>query len=267
VGLTIMDDTMKSKLFISYSHYDERFINQFIKHLSPLKQNGLISEWYDRKIISGEYFQEKIDENLEDADIICLFISANFISSNACIKEKNDAFSLKRHRGSIVVPIILTECAWQDIDDISQVLALPQDGKAISSFSDVDVVWKNVYDGLKKVIEKRNIEMSVTNTSSFVDFLKDTEILKSAHSKKTVVQLNDIFVFPNMQKINYDDEEEDVITTEQALLDEFFKFKKLLIAGESQSGKTTFVKLCIQSFATDIFSPFIYLTNHISLMV
>ncbi len=32
------------KLSISYSHQDEDKIRDFIKHLAPLKENGLISE-------------------------------------------------------------------------------------------------------------------------------------------------------------------------------------------------------------------------------
>ena len=89
-----MDNHVSLKVFISYSHEDESYINTFIKHLSPLKYNGLIHDWYDRKIIAGEDFQDTIDNNLQNADIICLCISANFISSIACMKEKDVAFSL-----------------------------------------------------------------------------------------------------------------------------------------------------------------------------
>ena len=63
----------KLKIFISYSHLDERFIDEFKKHLVPLKGKGLVEEWHDRKILPGEDYQSKIDYNLEDADIICLF--------------------------------------------------------------------------------------------------------------------------------------------------------------------------------------------------
>jgi hypothetical protein len=54
----------KLKLFISYSHTDEKDIENFIKHIAPLKTNGLIEDWYDRKIIPGQDFQDKIDNNL-----------------------------------------------------------------------------------------------------------------------------------------------------------------------------------------------------------
>jgi len=94
-----MDYNSKLKLFISYSHEDNKgdikFIDEFKKHLTILRDNGLIEYWYDREILPGENWQEKIDNNLEDADIVCLFISPNFISSSSCQKEK-DSLSLDR---------------------------------------------------------------------------------------------------------------------------------------------------------------------------
>jgi hypothetical protein len=49
-------------------------------------------------------------------------------------------------------------------------------------------------------------------------------------------------VFPNLSKFNYDDEKENTLKSENSFYDEFFKLKKILIAGESQSGKTTLCK-------------------------
>lgn len=83
-----MNKTERLKLFISYSHDDKKYISEFIKHINPLKTNGNISEWYDRKINAGQNYQEKIDINLGDSAIICLMISANFLNSKACLKEK-----------------------------------------------------------------------------------------------------------------------------------------------------------------------------------
>ena len=79
------------KLFISYSHKDETLVTKFINHISPIKNNGLISEWYDRKIETGDEFQDDIDNHLGNADIICLMISDSFLASNACLQEKDAA--------------------------------------------------------------------------------------------------------------------------------------------------------------------------------
>jgi len=100
-----MEQNNGLKLFVSYSHEDNRddsfYVNEFIKHITMLKDNGLISDiWYDRKILPGEDFQDKINNNLENADIICLFISANFFYSNNCKDEKKRAFELWRKKKS-----------------------------------------------------------------------------------------------------------------------------------------------------------------------
>ena len=97
-----MEKSNKLKLFISYSHEDNLdknpYIEQFKKHVAPLKDNGLIEEWYDRKILPGKDYQKEIDDNLEDADIICLFISANFLSSESCKKEKKKTLELREKK-------------------------------------------------------------------------------------------------------------------------------------------------------------------------
>ncbi|MBW2649554.1 MAG: toll/interleukin-1 receptor domain-containing protein [Deltaproteobacteria bacterium] len=148
-----MKQNERLKLFICYSHRDEEHIEEFIKHITPLKSNDLIENWYDRKIIGGQDFQNTIANNLENADIVCLFISANFLASASCRKEKKDALGLKKKKGIEVVPIILSACGWLDDEEISSLLALPEDGNPISGFTDSNEAWKNVYDGIKDIIE------------------------------------------------------------------------------------------------------------------
>ena len=90
-----MKQNTKLKLFMSYSHKDngkkDPFIEQFRTHIAPLKKKGLIEEWYDRETLAGKDYQKEIDNNLEDPDIVCLFISANFLDSSSCRGEKKEA--------------------------------------------------------------------------------------------------------------------------------------------------------------------------------
>jgi hypothetical protein len=107
-----MEQNTKLKLFISYSHQDNQdknpFIEQFKTHIAPLKDKCLIEDWYDREILPGRDYQKDIDNNLNDADIICLFISAAFLSSNSCKKEKKKALELRKKKRISVIPIILS---------------------------------------------------------------------------------------------------------------------------------------------------------------
>jgi nucleoside-triphosphatase THEP1 len=254
-----MKQNEKLKLCISYSHLDEKHIEEFIKHIAPLTTKGLIDHWYDRKIIAGQYLQENIDNNLENADILCLFISANFLSSPACIEEKKNALVLKKKKGIAIVPIILSVCGWLDDKDISQLLALPTDGKPISDFPDFNNAWHNVYNGLKDVIEKENKIKQLNITKQFSSFLQDTELLAKAHSQKDKVLLEDIFVYPELEK--YDDlgEYEKKNSSEKFIYD-FSDYPKILIAGENQSGKTTLCKKIFIELREKNYVP-VYISN------
>jgi len=237
-----MKEKDELKLFISYSHFEESFINDFTKHLSPLKNNGFLKEWYDRKILAGENFKNTINNNLENADIICLCISANFLASTACMEELKISLELKKKNGIIVIPIILSACGWKDIKEISILLALPTDGKPISEFSDKNSGWNNVYEGLKNCIEQELKVKKLKITDSFQAFLNSTELLSKAHSNKTEVFLEEIFVYPDL--IKYDDlKDYEKKIESKKLIDDFLDFPKILIAGEDQSGKTTLCKI------------------------
>ena len=236
-----MKQNEKLKLFISYSHLDEEHIKEFIKHITPLKNNGLIEDWYDRKIIPGQDFQDDIDNNLENADIICLFISASFLSSPACIEEKRKALELKKKKGIAVVPIILAACGWLDDSDISSLLALPNDGSPISDFTDSNRAWNDVYNGLKVVINKEIKTKQLSITKQFSAFLQNTELLAKAHSQKGEVLLEDIFIYPELAK--YDDlREYEKKVNSESIIEDFYDYSRILIAGENQSGKTTLCK-------------------------
>ena len=191
-------------LFISYSHEDNRddtpYIQEFINHLSPLVREGLVSPWYDRKILPGRPVEKSIDMKLEDADIVCLFISSNFLSSNACNDEKEKALELRKKKGISVISVILSPCAWEDDGGLYALLALPTDGNPVLDFSNRDAGWKDVYNGIKKVVQVERKIRELQVTESFQKFLRDTQLLTKAHSKKETVFLKDVFLYPELDR-------------------------------------------------------------------
>jgi len=253
-----MESNSKLKLFICYSHIDEEDVKKFIKHLAPLKDSGLIQEWCDRKTIAGDDFQDTIDNNLENADIICLAISENFLDSSACKKEKKKAIELRGKKNIQVIPIILTHCGWLDDRDISPKLALPTDGKPVSDFTDKSKAWHEVYDGIKKILELESEIRKLTISCDFNNFLQDTDLIAKAHSQKEKVLSDDIFIYPDLLK--YDDlqEFEKRLSSEQ-LVSNFMEFSKIMIAGEDQSGKTFLCKKIFSELRTKNFIP-VYLS-------
>lgn len=145
-------------LFYSYSHKDEALRNELETHLKILQRTNVIQSWTDRKIEAGEDWKNRVNEELERADIILLLISADYIASDYCFGvEMARALALHNKGQAVVIPIILRSVYWDNLP-FSKILALPQNAKAITSWSDRDSAWRDVSDGIRKVIEKFRIK-------------------------------------------------------------------------------------------------------------
>ena len=146
-------------LFYSYSHKDETLRDELETHLKLLQRQGMISGWHDRRILAGEEWDKKIDDNLKNADIILLLISADFIASDYCY-DVEIKYAMARHENkeAVVIPVILRKCDWHSVQfskvKLGDIQALPKDGNAVTIWSDRDSAWHDVEQGIKKKIEE-----------------------------------------------------------------------------------------------------------------
>jgi TIR domain len=142
------------EIFISYAHEDKTLRNKLEKHLKLLQREGLITTWHDQDITAGEEWKNEIDIHLESANIILLLISADFLDSNYCydIEMKR---ALERHdcHEVRVIPVILRSVDWHR-SPFGKLIALPTDGKAVTSWQNEDEAFTNVAKGLRRVIDK-----------------------------------------------------------------------------------------------------------------
>lgn len=143
-----------ARVFVSYSHKDERLLSELKTHLSPLVRQNLIQTWDDSEITAGANFGEKINENLERAHIILLLVSSDFIASDYCY-EKEMERALERHESgeARVVPVIVRDAKWEVIPQLSKLQAVPKNGKPVRNWTNKDTAWKDVSDRIQKMIE------------------------------------------------------------------------------------------------------------------
>lgn len=146
------------KIFFSYSHADEELADMLQKHLAAMKNNGLITTWHDRCIRAGDEFGHEIDKNLNDADVILLLISSDFIASRYCY-EIEMARAIERHEAeeARVIPVILRPCDWHDTP-FGKLLAAPKDGKPVRKWPDLDEAFLDVVNAIKAGIKKSDIK-------------------------------------------------------------------------------------------------------------
>ena len=224
------------KLFYSYSHRDETHRENMERSLAILKQDGLLYEWFDGKILPGENIYPRITEEMNTADIFVFLISPDFIASQECKKEWEYAKKLCGDgKPRFRIPIIVRACTWLDMLKGDDVKALPTDGKPVASYEEQDVAWLEVYQGIKGVMTK--IKNCFTPREDFIKELEHTEFLSQQD-----IKLQDLFVFPKLTDVtDWDIDQVQFQTTtvkEEKILDTPYT----LIYGEDKSGKTSLAR-------------------------
>jgi hypothetical protein len=141
------------KAFVSYSHKDESFRQALDISLAQLKRSALISVWDDRKILPGQEWGEEIDRSLEDADLILVLVSFDFLNSEyAYGREMQRAIERHKSGAARVVPIIVRASDWQH-GPLGTLQVLPSNGKPVSEWPDPDQAWLDVVRGLRKLLK------------------------------------------------------------------------------------------------------------------
>ncbi|QUY41747.1 COR domain-containing protein [Acaryochloris marina] len=146
------------KLFYSYSHTDETLRDQLSLRLKIFQRNGLIQSWYDRQIPAGAKWEEELDRNLEQADIILLLLSPDFIASDYCYEvELERALERAQSNKSIVISILLRPVNQKSplLKHIFALQALPRDLKPVTQWKDSDNAWLNIEQELEQLILDR----------------------------------------------------------------------------------------------------------------
>ena len=154
------------KLFISYSHQDEKYKDQLTTHVTSLKRRGIVKEWHDRKLVAGEEWDKIIKQELLDSDIILLLISSDFLASNYCYDIEIKKAIERHEKGEAkVIPIIVRPCDWKDLP-FSKIKGLPKDAKALSTWTDIDEGYLNIIEGIKSAIDSREASTCVIDDST-----------------------------------------------------------------------------------------------------
>jgi TIR domain len=145
---------LRVKVLVSYAHRDERLREELDKHLSSLRRSPVIDSWHDRRIIPGAVLGKEIAHLLASSDLVLLLVSPDFINSDYCYRrEMKDA--LRRHaKGQVrVVPIILRPVDWLSTS-IGKLLALPTDGKPVTTWHRRDEAFLDITNGVRRVAEE-----------------------------------------------------------------------------------------------------------------
>ncbi|HEY9624196.1 MAG TPA: GUN4 domain-containing protein [Crinalium sp.] len=144
------------KVFFSYSHKDEALRDALANHLKILEYQKLVSSWHDRKILPGDEWDHQINTNLENADVILLLISSDFIASKYCWEiEIARAMELHEAGKACVIPVVLRPVNWA-IAPFGKLQALPKNAEPVESkvWFSRDEAFNNITQGIQSAAQR-----------------------------------------------------------------------------------------------------------------
>lgn len=140
------------EIFFSYAHEDEHLMDQVRLQLVVRERMGEIVKWHDRMIPAGDEWRSEVDERIERAHVILLFMSPNFLASRYCFEVEGQV-ALRRHRdrSARVIPVILRACDWK-VTPFAELQALPQDGVPFTRWPDSDQASLDIARGIMATV-------------------------------------------------------------------------------------------------------------------
>jgi hypothetical protein len=102
---------------------------------------------------AGSEWEGVIDAHLNDAQVVLLLISADFIDSKYCYDiEMKRALARHEDRQALVIPIMLRAMSLKGTP-FAKLQALPKDAKQVVTWADRDSAFVDITDGLRNAIQ------------------------------------------------------------------------------------------------------------------
>ncbi len=146
--------SLRTKVFISYSHKDVRYLEQLVEHLSYYERNNLIEFWSDKKITAGSEWREEIKRAIEATKVAVLLISSSFLASEFIAEnELPPLLHAAEKEGAIIIPVIVRSSNFEDTELANfQAVNSPSFPVAKMKGFQRDEFWAKVVRDIKKAV-------------------------------------------------------------------------------------------------------------------
>ncbi|MEP7120104.1 MAG: TIR domain-containing protein [Byssovorax sp.] len=153
-----MPERAPVNVFFCYAPEDEELRRELETHLALLSRQGFVRSWSARRIGAGAEWRGTIDQHLEEAELILLLVSADFLASDY-LYDVELARALERHRveRTRLISIILRPCDYATPgsplrDEVD--LVLPTGGRAVTSWPTHDDAFADVTHALRTLLDE-----------------------------------------------------------------------------------------------------------------
>ena len=135
---------------------DEGLRDQLTAHLAPLRRARKLTIWFDVQIEAGSDWKLEVEKQLQEADLILLLVSADFLQSDYCYNLQLTQALNHYEAGKVeIVPILLRPVLWEETPIKRLPLILPTSKLPITLWSNRDEAFTNVAAAIRDLIQSR----------------------------------------------------------------------------------------------------------------
>jgi len=180
----------KVGIFIAYTPQDQNQLDEILVHLTPFQEQGLCTISLGG-IASGSIWEEEVSKALEQANIVLLLISPDFVASDYMRYDSlKQSFERSRYGETIIIPVIVRPATWQSLP-VDRHHTLPRNGMALSAYDNGkrSEVWlKDVAQPVKELLIKMSEGSLQLNQPRFTGTM-DRKITDHTDFNRSIEQL------------------------------------------------------------------------------
>lgn len=226
------------RIFISYSRKDKEWKNSLIPHLKPLEMKLVV--WDDSLIGVGKNWFSEIEKAINSADAAILLISNNFLKSRFILREEVPVFLQRWKCNEMeIFPLIVGDCNLNEIPWLKSIQAFPRDGNFLARCQKQELV--NILSIFASQIEEALDLKNQLNIQKFLEKIINLNVEKG-------------FIDPPFSRIENQKGDKKAKYPSIEMLKSWTRDenpKKIVVFGDSGTGKTTLVKHLVTNTAKE----------------
>jgi hypothetical protein len=209
----------RTKVFISYSHKDKKWLKRLQKHLKPLEREDNLDCWDDTHIQSGDNWKQEIQKALDKAQVAVLLISANFFASDFIDEtELPSLLNAAKAKGVCILPVILSACRFERNIDLASFQSVNPLNKPLSknSYNEQEEIFDRIAQEIENAFRlsepiHRNLDQTYNDlSSSFIVDLPHNPVPECAELIAGTTQGSSFASFDLLPEVRFGREEFEV---------------------------------------------------------
>jgi len=146
---------VRDRVFISYSHNDEKFLEELFVHLKPLQRAGRVSAWSDQQIEPGAQWFKEIMHALALTKVAVMLVSKDFLASDF-IHEYELGPLLKEAEvgGAQILWFLVRACSYRESVLKNYQSVIPPNRPLAVMKAERDTAWVRICDEIKKAANR-----------------------------------------------------------------------------------------------------------------